>query len=1017
MHRASLNHTYRLVWSDVKQAFVAVAETVRGRGKGSGRKLIAAALSFSTVVAMAGPQGGQVVLGSGAISQSGNTTTIQQSSQNLSLTWNSFNIAQPETVNFVQPSASSIAVNRILNTSASQILGHLNANGQVYLLNPNGILFGQGAQVNVGGLVASTLDLSDTSLNGNTRTFSGSGTGRVINQGSIHASSGGYVALLGNTVSNHGAITAQMGSVVLGAGSAATLTFSGNSLVGMQIDQSTLNNLANNGGLVQADGGQVIMSAGARDALLASVVNNTGVIQAHTVQNVGGNITLLGDSVVHSGRVDASGATGADTGGRIAINARQVALLDGALHADGARGGQVSVSAPHLGQSAAITAQGSGAAGGSITLAGEVIVQTAGAQLNASSTQGDGGSIDARAFKADGSGHLFSSATVDVTGQHGGSVLLSANTVDLYGASVDASGSAGGGTVLVGGDYQGHNTSVPKAQRTTLNASTQVKANATQTGDGGKVIVWSDEHTRYSGHISAQGAAAGGAGGLIEISGKQTLTYSGSANAGLGGQVLLDPTDIVITDSSGVSYIDLADPHVAASDKHGNSTGSVTELRNGNYVVSSNLWNNGSVVDAGAVWLASGTGPTADSMTPAQVAAATPNGSTLTLSASNNITVDSAVTVDGSLVLNAGNTITLNAAVTSNATSNTALVLVAGSSFVNTAGASALSTPNGKWQVWSANPGANTLGGLSPDFKQYNASYGSTTVLGSGNGNGNGVLYTLAPTLSVSLTGSVSKTYNATIDATLSAGNYSVSGSVDGDSVTLNNPTTGSFDNKNVGTGKTVSVSGITVASASNGATAVYGYGVNGSTSAAIGDITPKALTVSGISASDKVYDGTTSATVSTASVSLGGLVSGDVLTVSATGALADENVASGKTVALTSSYGGADVGNYAITNQVSTRANITPPASALNATTQLAVNVLSPQTGTRPDALGLSPTIAVTQSSSADLAAKGDAPSSSSSGTAAVVNVAMTIGSKGPALQIMNGSMKLPGNMVNVNE
>jgi len=968
MHRASLNHTYRLVWSDVKQAFVAVAETVRGRGKGSGRKLIAAALSLSTVVAMAGPQGGQVVLGSGAISQSGNTTTIQQSSQNLSLTWNSFNIAQPETVNFVQPSASSIAVNRILDTSASQILGHLNANGQVYLLNPNGILFGQGAQVNVGGLVASTLDLSDTSLNGNTRTFSGSGTGSVINQGSIHASSGGYVALLGNTVSNHGAITAQMGSVVLGAGSAATVTFSGNSLVGMQIDQSTLNNLANNGGLVQADGGQVIMSAGARDALLASVVNNTGVIQAHTVQNVGGNITLLGDSVVHSGRVDASGATGADTGGRIAINARQVALLDGALHADGARGGQVSVSAPHLGQSAAITAQGSGAAGGSITLAGEVIVQTAGAQLNASSTQGDGGSIDARAFKADGSGHLFSSATVDVTGQHGGSVLLSANTVDLYGASVDASGSAGGGTVLVGGDYQGHNTSVPKAQRTTLNASTQVKANATQTGDGGKVIVWSDEHTRYSGHISAQGAAAGGAGGLIEISGKQTLTYSGSANAGLGGQVLLDPTDIVITDSSGVSHIDLAAPHVTASDKHGNSTGSVTALTNGNYVVST-------------VTLASGTGPTADSMTPAQVAAATPNGSTLTLSASNNITVDSAVTVDGSLVLNAGNTITLNAAVTSNATSNTALV--AGSSFVNTAGASALSTPNGKWQVWSANPGANTLGGLSPDFKQYNANYGSTTVLGSGNG----VLYTLAPTLSASLTGSVSKTYNATIDATLSAGNYSVSGSVDGDSVTLNNPTTGSFDNQNVGTGKTVSVSGITVASASNGAAAVYGYGVNGSTSAAIGDITAKALTVSGISASDKVYDGTTSATVSTASVSLGGLVSG------------------------------ADVGNYAITNQVSTRANITPPASALNATTQLAVNVVSPQAGTRPDALGLSPTIAVTQSSSADLAAKGDAPSSFSSGTAAVVNVAMTMGSMGPALQIMNGGMKLPGNRVNVNE
>jgi filamentous hemagglutinin family protein len=112
---------------------------------------VAAALLLSAGMAQAAPVGGQVVTGSGSVSQSGATTTINQASQNLSLNWNSFNIASQETVNFVQPSASAIAVNRIFDTNGTQIFGHLNANGQVYLLNPNGILFGQGAEVNVGG--------------------------------------------------------------------------------------------------------------------------------------------------------------------------------------------------------------------------------------------------------------------------------------------------------------------------------------------------------------------------------------------------------------------------------------------------------------------------------------------------------------------------------------------------------------------------------------------------------------------------------------------------------------------------------------------------------------------------------------------------------------------------------------------------------------------------------------------------------------------------------------------------
>ena len=313
-----MNHIHRLIWSQVTNTWVAISEISGGRGKGASRKLVAAVLSLSVCAVSAGPLGGQVTAGTGSIARSGATTTIQQASQNLSLNWNSFNISKQETVNFVQPSASAIAVNRIFDTNGTQILGQLSANGQVYLINPSGIVFGQGAQVNVGSIVASTLDIKDASLTGAARTFAGNGSGSIVNSGTINAANGGYVALLGNTVSNQGTINAPKGTVALGAGSTATLTFQNNSLVSMQIDQSLLNSLVENGGLIKADGGQVVMGAGAKDSLLASVVNNTGVIQARTVGTHEGMITLLGGmaagTVNVGGTLDASAPNGGNGG-------------------------------------------------------------------------------------------------------------------------------------------------------------------------------------------------------------------------------------------------------------------------------------------------------------------------------------------------------------------------------------------------------------------------------------------------------------------------------------------------------------------------------------------------------------------------------------------------------------------------------------------------------------------------------------------------------------------------------
>ena len=338
MHtHASINRIYRLVWSAVFQTWVVASELARGRGKSSATPLLSAALVAGLLSlsdgAGAAPQGGQLVGGSGSISANGSTTTINQASDKLSINWQSFNVAKSETVNFVQPSASALAVNRILDTQGSQILGKINANGQVWLINPNGVIFGKDAQINVGGLLASTLNPDDASIGSARSNFTGSSTAGVVNLGSINAAQGGYVALLGHSVSNQGSISAPGGTVALGAGSAVSLNFAGSKLLGLEVTSNQINALAENGGLIQADGGQVLLSAGARDSLLASVVNNTGVIQARTVQEQDGKIILLGGMAAGTttvgGTLDASAPQGGN-GGFIETSAHTVNVDDSA---------------------------------------------------------------------------------------------------------------------------------------------------------------------------------------------------------------------------------------------------------------------------------------------------------------------------------------------------------------------------------------------------------------------------------------------------------------------------------------------------------------------------------------------------------------------------------------------------------------------------------------------------------------------------------------------------------------
>jgi len=180
--------------------------------------LATAVLAATASLGRASPTGGEVVAGSGSIAQpDANTTNVQQNSDKLVVEWQSFDVDTGEAVNFYQPSADAIVLNQILNGDVSVIRGQINANGQVVLVNPNGVYFGATAQLSVGSLVASGHAIStDDFLNGELNFQREEGTaGRVINHGTIEAASGGSVTLLGSRVENHGYIVAHAGRINL----------------------------------------------------------------------------------------------------------------------------------------------------------------------------------------------------------------------------------------------------------------------------------------------------------------------------------------------------------------------------------------------------------------------------------------------------------------------------------------------------------------------------------------------------------------------------------------------------------------------------------------------------------------------------------------------------------------------------------------------------------------------------------------------------------------------------------
>lgn len=463
---------------------------------------VVVALCFVSSVVLANPIGGVVVNGAASIANNGNTLTVTNTPGTV-LNWQQFNIAKGQTTQFIQQSAQSTVLNRVVGNNPSQILGTLRSNGQVFLINPFGIMFGVGSVVDVNGLIASTLNISNADFLMGRLNFAGSNGTAVDNRGSITTPLGGRVYLIGNNVANQGVITSPQGHVLLAAGSQVSLVDSRTPHISVTL-AAPAGGQAINLGSVSVQGGTIDM--------YAPLVLQEGVLRADSAsRNVQGEIVLS--------------------------TSQGVTLTQGSVtSANGAQGGNITVQSAGattvLGQ---VTAQGSVGAGGNVKVLGDQVTLTSSAQI-------------------------------------------------------DASGATGGGTALVGGDFQGKNAAVQNARVTNVAQGATIKVDALGKGNGGKSVVWANDATVFYGNISARGGAQGGNGGNVEVSGKRSLVFNGLVNtlapAGKAGSFLMDPIGLcVVNDPAAMNCSSVILPSLVVSNLLTNGTYTLSTTGNDLIVV------------------------------------------------------------------------------------------------------------------------------------------------------------------------------------------------------------------------------------------------------------------------------------------------------------------------------------------------------------------------------------------------------------------------------------------------
>lgn len=335
----------------------------------TGMVLLAMALGGS-VQAM--PSSGTIRSGNGSIVEQGQTMTVQQNSNRMAIDWTQFNIAKNETIRYAQPDKNAVALNRVTGGQQSLIEGNLNANGHVFLVNPNGVVFGKNASVDVGGLVASTARLADDTMNhfGSSQdslnlAVDNENNAAVINEGIIRAQ-GGLVALHASNVENSGTITDDGGTVALTAAKNLNLSSDADGKLNFTVDGTMARAQSLNSGTLKADGGYVVMTAKSAGDVLSTVVNNSGTIEAKTLRkNEKGQVLLDGGDngqVEVSGTLDASGTEEGQDAGSIKAIGQKTIVHDGTqlLARGNVNGGTIETSGDvlNLGNSLNIDAKG-----------------------------------------------------------------------------------------------------------------------------------------------------------------------------------------------------------------------------------------------------------------------------------------------------------------------------------------------------------------------------------------------------------------------------------------------------------------------------------------------------------------------------------------------------------------------------------------------------------------------------------------------------------------------------------
>jgi filamentous hemagglutinin family protein len=475
---------------------------------------------------LANPTGGNVTSGAATISSSGKVLTVNQSSNIAIINWQTFSIATGETTTFVQPSAASAVLNRVMS-GVSTINGTLNANGQVYLINGNGIYIGSGAQINTNTFVASTRDIADADFLAGNMQFTGSSSGTVQNVGTINAL-GGDVYLIGKTVSNSGTITAPDGTVGLAAGDSVLLNLGGQEHVfvsptGTATSDTKATAVANSGTITAA---QAELAA-ANGNMYALAINNSGTIRATQVCQKGGRVYLTTDTgmVQNSGTIT---ATQCNNGGTVAFKGGSVwNQSPGKINVSGQSGGTVTVNSQNVQNDGTINAQGSCGCGGTVdfTYAGNALGSVSGL-INVDG-MGMGGTIDITGTGLNSEAYLSLNLQANSTCGAGGTIDIDAPTIYLTGATLTANGSHTAGDIYIG--TGGPSSTLPTAQITDVSVGTTLTADALHNGNGGTIDVAATEISEFMGTATANGSG-GGSAGSINISGPTPPTSTVKLN-------------------------------------------------------------------------------------------------------------------------------------------------------------------------------------------------------------------------------------------------------------------------------------------------------------------------------------------------------------------------------------------------------------------------------------------------------------------------------------------------------